>query len=122
MGATRAELAEDTSVHLLPRPTFETIDRGEYVFIAGLRNALQSENLDRCCRWSFGYRRSRIREHRSNFSVELTGNKRIADMHRSLLNKNCRNRTTSLVELGFQDDTRRTTRRAGLKVKDVCLE
>ncbi len=39
MPATRAELAENTSVHLLPRPTFETVDRGELVYIAGLRGA-----------------------------------------------------------------------------------
>lgn len=39
MAATRAELAEDTAVYLLPRPTFETIDRGELVYVAGMRNA-----------------------------------------------------------------------------------
>ena len=39
MAATRAELAEDTAVHLLPRPTFETVDRGDLVYIAGLRAA-----------------------------------------------------------------------------------
>jgi GNAT superfamily N-acetyltransferase len=39
MAATRAELAEDTAVYLLPRPTFETVDRGELVYVAGMRNA-----------------------------------------------------------------------------------
>lgn len=39
MAATRAELAEDTAVHLLPRPTFETVDRGDLVYIAGPRAA-----------------------------------------------------------------------------------
>ena len=39
MAATRAELAEDTAVYLLPRPTFETVDRGELVYIAGMRHA-----------------------------------------------------------------------------------
>jgi GNAT superfamily N-acetyltransferase len=39
MAATRAELAEDTAVYLLPRPTFETIDRGDLFYVAGLRNA-----------------------------------------------------------------------------------
>jgi len=56
MGATRAELAEDTSVHLLPRPTFETIDRGDYVFVAGLRNAtvhrLRTEDVDAALAWT----------------------------------------------------------------------
>jgi GNAT superfamily N-acetyltransferase len=32
---TLAELAEDTAVYLLPRPTFETIERDGFVFIAG---------------------------------------------------------------------------------------
>ena len=39
MEATRAELAENTAAHLLPRPTFETVDCGDFVYIAGLRNA-----------------------------------------------------------------------------------
>jgi GNAT superfamily N-acetyltransferase len=30
-----AELAEETTLHLLPRPTFETIERDGYVYIAG---------------------------------------------------------------------------------------
>jgi GNAT superfamily N-acetyltransferase len=34
-----ADLAEETTLHLLPRPTFETIERDGYVYIAGLRNA-----------------------------------------------------------------------------------
>src|SRR5205814_6600064 len=32
---TLAELAEDTATYLLPRPTFETIEREGFVFIAG---------------------------------------------------------------------------------------
>ena len=35
MEPTLAALAEDTAVHLLPRPTFETVARDGYVFIAG---------------------------------------------------------------------------------------
>jgi GNAT superfamily N-acetyltransferase len=35
MEPTLAQLAEDTAVYLLPRPTFETIERDEFVFIAG---------------------------------------------------------------------------------------
>ena len=35
MEPTLAELAEDTAVYLLPRPTFEAIERDGYVFIAG---------------------------------------------------------------------------------------
>jgi GNAT superfamily N-acetyltransferase len=34
-----AELAEETTVHLLPRPTFEPIERPGYVYIAGSRSA-----------------------------------------------------------------------------------
>jgi GNAT superfamily N-acetyltransferase len=33
-----AELAEETTLHLLPRPTFETIERDGYVYIAGTRS------------------------------------------------------------------------------------
>jgi GNAT superfamily N-acetyltransferase len=36
---SRAELAEETTLHLLPRPTFETIERDGYVYIAGTRGA-----------------------------------------------------------------------------------
>jgi GNAT superfamily N-acetyltransferase len=35
MEPTLAQLAEDAAVYLLPRPTFETIERDEFVFIAG---------------------------------------------------------------------------------------
>jgi GNAT superfamily N-acetyltransferase len=36
---TLAELAEDTAVHLSPRPGFDMVDRGEYVFEAGSARA-----------------------------------------------------------------------------------
>jgi GNAT superfamily N-acetyltransferase len=39
MAPSLAELAEETTLHLLPRPTFETVERSGYVYIAGLRNA-----------------------------------------------------------------------------------
>jgi GNAT superfamily N-acetyltransferase len=39
MPPTLAELAEETTLHLLPRPTFETIERDGYVYIAGIRSA-----------------------------------------------------------------------------------
>jgi GNAT superfamily N-acetyltransferase len=35
MEPTLAQLAEDAAVYLLPRPTFETVERDEFVFIAG---------------------------------------------------------------------------------------
>ncbi|HEV8104349.1 MAG TPA: GNAT family N-acetyltransferase [Gaiellaceae bacterium] len=35
---TLAELAEDTAVFLLPRPTFETVERNGFVFVAGTFN------------------------------------------------------------------------------------
>jgi GNAT superfamily N-acetyltransferase len=34
-----AELAEETTLYLLPRPTFETIERDGFVYIAGTRSA-----------------------------------------------------------------------------------
>src|SRR6478735_5596344 len=56
MAATRAELAEDTAVHLLPRPTFETVDRGELVYIAGLRYAtvhrLRTDDVAAALAWT----------------------------------------------------------------------
>ncbi len=39
MEPSLAELAEETTLYLLPRPTFETIERDGYVYIAGARNA-----------------------------------------------------------------------------------
>jgi GNAT superfamily N-acetyltransferase len=39
MAPTLAELAEETTLYLEPRPTFETIERDGYVYIAGLRSA-----------------------------------------------------------------------------------
>jgi GNAT superfamily N-acetyltransferase len=39
MEVSLAELAEETTLHLLPRPTFETIERDGYVYIAGTRSA-----------------------------------------------------------------------------------
>jgi hypothetical protein len=56
MGATRAELAENTAVYLLPRPTFETVDRGELVYIAGMRYAtvhrLRTEDIVAALAWT----------------------------------------------------------------------
>ena len=37
MAPTLAELAEETTIYLQPRPTFEKIERDGYVYIAGLR-------------------------------------------------------------------------------------
>ena len=37
MAPTLAELAEETTLYLQPRPTFETIERDGYVYIAGVR-------------------------------------------------------------------------------------
>src|SRR4051794_14896552 len=39
MPPSLAELAEETTLHLRPRPTFETIERTGYVYIAGIRTA-----------------------------------------------------------------------------------
>ncbi len=39
MAATLAELAEETTIYLQPRPTFETFERDGYVYIAGARGA-----------------------------------------------------------------------------------
>ena len=39
MAPTLRQLAEDTTLYLQPRPTFETIERDGYVYIAGTRNA-----------------------------------------------------------------------------------
>jgi GNAT superfamily N-acetyltransferase len=39
MAATLAELAEETTIYLQPRPTFETVERDGYVYIAGQRGA-----------------------------------------------------------------------------------
>lgn len=39
MTPSLAELAEETELHLLPRPTFETIERDGYVYCAGPRSA-----------------------------------------------------------------------------------
>src|SRR6478609_786960 len=56
MRATRAELAENTAVYLLPRPTFETVDRGELVYIAGMRYAtvhrLRTEDVAASLAWT----------------------------------------------------------------------
>ena len=56
MAATHAELAEDTAVYLLPRPTFETIDRGELVYVAGMRNAtvhrLRTDDVAAALAWT----------------------------------------------------------------------
>src|SRR5256885_6168929 len=39
MRPTLEELAEHTEVHLLPRATFETVEREGFVYLSGLRNA-----------------------------------------------------------------------------------
>src|SRR3954471_505669 len=39
MTSTLEELAEHTEVHLLPRPTFDTVNRGGVVYLGGLNGA-----------------------------------------------------------------------------------
>jgi GNAT superfamily N-acetyltransferase len=39
MEPTLAQLAEETTIYLRPRPTFETTERDGYVYIAGMRSA-----------------------------------------------------------------------------------
>ncbi len=55
MQPTVAELAEDPAVHLLPRPGFELVDRGEYVFEAARHRAsvqrLRLGHLDTAVAW-----------------------------------------------------------------------
>src|SRR4051794_22323210 len=66
MAPTLLELAEDTAVHLEPRPTFETIERHGYVYIAGVRSAtvhrVRLGNLAEAVDWT--RTESRRRGHR----------------------------------------------------------
>ena len=61
-----AELAEETTLHLLPRPTFETIERPGYVYIAGFRNAtvhrVRLGDVAAAVEWTRA--ESRLRRHR----------------------------------------------------------
>jgi ribosomal protein S18 acetylase RimI-like enzyme len=56
MEATLEELAEHTEVHLLPRATFETVEREGFVYLAGLRSAnlhpYRVENVTAAVEWS----------------------------------------------------------------------
>jgi GNAT superfamily N-acetyltransferase len=55
---TVAELAEDTAVHLLPRPGFETVERDEFFFEAGRHRAtmqrLRLADVDAAVAWARG--------------------------------------------------------------------
>jgi GNAT superfamily N-acetyltransferase len=50
MAPNLAELAENTAIHLLPRPTFETVIRDDLVYVAGIRAAtvhrVRAANVD----------------------------------------------------------------------------
>src|SRR5687768_11748785 len=96
-----------TGMHLtLVGDVLSSFDIGDYLDrITRLRNTLKSEDLDRCRRRCFSYRRTRIREHRPDLAVELSGNKRIAYVHRSLLHQDRRDRSATLVELRFQNNS-----------------
>ncbi len=56
MRPTLAELAEDTAVHLLPRPGFDMVDRGDYVFEAATHRAavhrIRLGDLDAAVEWT----------------------------------------------------------------------
>ncbi len=56
MEPTLAELAEDTAVHLLPRPGFDMVDRGDLVFEAATRRAsvhrIRLGDLDAAVAWT----------------------------------------------------------------------
>jgi GNAT superfamily N-acetyltransferase len=61
-----AELAEDTIVHLLPHPPFETVDRGDLVYVAGPHAAtvhrVRLDQLEAALAWTRS--ESRRRGHR----------------------------------------------------------
>ena len=66
MAATLEELAEHTEVHLLPRPTFDTIRRDGLVYLGGLNGAnvhpYRVDDVDAAVAWC--REESRRRRHR----------------------------------------------------------
>ncbi|HVC85820.1 MAG TPA: GNAT family N-acetyltransferase [Gaiellaceae bacterium] len=56
MAAAPAELAEETTAYLPPRPTFERVDRGDLVYVAGPRSAIVSRvrvaDVDEAVDWA----------------------------------------------------------------------
>lgn len=66
MAPTLHELAEETTIHLLPRPTFDTVVREGYVYVAGIRSGTVHQvrlgDVEEAVAWTRA--ESRRREHR----------------------------------------------------------
>jgi GNAT superfamily N-acetyltransferase len=83
---TLHELAEETTIHLLPRPTFETVPRDGYVYVAGIRSAtVQHVRLgDVAAAVAWTREESRRREHR-DLTWWVGGSATPADVMQQLL-------------------------------------
>src|SRR5580658_42564 len=75
--------------------------------IACLRQTFHAENFDWRGRWRRLKRRSAVVEHSAYFSVDIAHDEVVAGVERSVLHQHSRNRTTSSIELGFEDDAGR---------------
>ncbi|MNE23458.1 hypothetical protein D3C80_1167130 [compost metagenome] len=94
-------------------------DDGEAV--TGSRRAGKTEHFDRGCRTGFLDVVALVGDESTNTAPLIAGNDDLARLQRTLLDEHGRNRTTTAVELGFNDRTFGSTRRVGLQVENFGL-
>src|SRR5690606_39175349 len=96
------------------------LDHGEAV--AGLRSALQAENLDRHRRSGFLDLLAMIVDQRAHPAPLIARDEDLARLERARLHQHGRDRATALVELRLDDDAFRGAVRIGLEVENLGLK
>jgi len=87
-----------------------------------IRDVIKAEDLSRYRRAGLADPIALIIEHCTNLAVACAGRNIVTDLESTLLHKDSGNRTTSLIELCFDDKTSCVTVRIGLQFKDISYQ
>ena len=79
--------------------------------VAGFRQRIQTEHLDRRGRLGFAHLLAAIVIHGANLAEYLAADEEVADAQRAVLHQHRRHRTASAIELGFEHRADAGTRR-----------
>src|ERR1700749_2514541 len=96
--------------------------RSNEEWVARIRHAFETKNLDRC-RWSSLFNRtSAIIEHGTNLAESVANDEAVLVAQRTVLNQHGCHGTTSTIELRFDDRTDCGTSRSCFQVSEVGHE
>ena len=103
----------------LARPLL-AVDHGQQV--AGLRHAIQAQDLDRRRRPGLVHRLPAIVEQRARPAPLGTGDDEVADLEGAALHQHGRDHAAAAVELGLDDRAVRLAVRVGAQVEQLGLQ